>query len=877
MALNPQLGQTQVPVGIGYSSGAGSGDKSAALRGQATQATLEGFGQTMETLAGTADAVVKQKLYSDVNTEVDATRALFGAEDATTAAAGAAPTDLSNAKAKLSRLNNAYQNGDLKASDYYARLNVQVKQLKNRYPGYEAEVDQMIASATGVNPANALVSALRSEADAAATATDAAHSRWETWTRTNAGDIERAFPGYFTMPDEKKPSTQVVEDGVARLKAQDARISSVTQELALKKAQKSLTDEELLDGARQVGAERSNQIVSGSFSTLGPDFKTIQQNLNKAMTDPGSVSPEEQQQLQMGTTQLLLTATSQLQMELSTGPYASLDPTKRNEIIQDAMKPIQAMVDAINNKDYGLLQANAAFVEASKDSAGRALIENGGQVIQDLLAMKAVINDPNVFSRWISMPENMSAVEQALRTKIKADVATNDPNVTLNSTVDTLEGTSGAPKGATQGIVLDALGVITNLSNPASLAISNLKFLYGAGSENFATRFKDTQQATVFATIFAPNVSAAVKQQWAKDNPELWQQYKKSAMVQFQQIARPLIDDINQTPQEYADLVDVTFNQTTGQLEVRPSDKMLMVSGMNGQGPDLFATQIAQDESTRRYRDLNKLLLSLKGLYDVEGKDFGKDVDAVLQTMGVRYSNPLSPDERQVRPDLSKRQTSDINPSVNEMLSFIASLEAPGGFNQVSGGAFKDLENMTVDEVIKMQGEMVTGGTTPSSAVGGMQIIRSTLAGLKEKHNLTGKEFFSEQLQRQLGVALMEGRGLSDYLNGKIDAETFANNLAREWAALPLDNGKSAYAGDGKNKALTDRATLMAQVSKLSGQTAMNFPGVDLTDWELDPALLAPTNIDTLTQTDVNGNYINAPLEEPLPDPNAPPLDSNLG
>ncbi len=42
-------------------------------------------------------------------------------------------------------------------------------------------------------------------------------------------------------------------------------------------------------------------------------------------------------------------------------------------------------------------------------------------------------------------------------------------------------------------------------------------------------------------------------------------------------------------------------------------------------------------------------------------------------------------------------------------------------------------------------------------------------------------------------------------MEGKLSLENFANNLAHEWAGLPLitgpNAGKSAYDGDGLNKA----------------------------------------------------------------------------
>ena len=45
-----------------------------------------------------------------------------------------------------------------------------------------------------------------------------------------------------------------------------------------------------------------------------------------------------------------------------------------------------------------------------------------------------------------------------------------------------------------------------------------------------------------------------------------------------------------------------------------------------------------------------------------------------------------------------------------------------------------------------------------------------------------------------------------------MSAETFANNVAGTWAALPTSGGVSAHAGVGSNKALVDRATYMKAI-----------------------------------------------------------------
>src|SRR5690606_22390784 len=92
--------------------------------------------------------------------------------------------------------------------------------------------------------------------------------------------------------------------------------------------------------------------------------------------------------------------------------------------------------------------------------------------------------------------------------------------------------------------------------------------------------------------------------------------------------------------------------------------------------------------------------------------------------------------------------------------------------------------------------------------------------------NLSGKEIFNETLQDDLAVALMIRRGYLRYLRNEITAVTFANNLAKEWASLPVvidmqgssrkvKKGQSYYAGDGLNKALHDPDKVLAKVMAL--------------------------------------------------------------
>lgn len=125
------------------------------------------------------------------------------------------------------------------------------------------------------------------------------------------------------------------------------------------------------------------------------------------------------------------------------------------------------------------------------------------------------------------------------------------------------------------------------------------------------------------------------------------------------------------------------------------------------------------------------------------------------------------------------------------------------------------LFDKTFDQVRALSRSQVTKGKEASSAIGAYQFLTKTLDSLKTSLRLTGGELFVPEFQDDLAVALMIRRGFLQFVDGAITAEVFANNLAKEWASLPvvtntqgarrwLKKGQSYYAGDGLNKAHHD-------------------------------------------------------------------------
>jgi hypothetical protein len=123
------------------------------------------------------------------------------------------------------------------------------------------------------------------------------------------------------------------------------------------------------------------------------------------------------------------------------------------------------------------------------------------------------------------------------------------------------------------------------------------------------------------------------------------------------------------------------------------------------------------------------------------------------------------------------------------ILNFIGSIEAPAGYNAYSYYASspppKPLTTMTISEVLAWQERI--DRTSKSEAAGRYQIMEDTLRDyLVPTLGLTGREVFNAKTQDQLAYALMLRREWNPKGRNYIE---MANQLAREWAALPLVSG----------------------------------------------------------------------------------------
>lgn len=123
---------------------------------------------------------------------------------------------------------------------------------------------------------------------------------------------------------------------------------------------------------------------------------------------------------------------------------------------------------------------------------------------------------------------------------------------------------------------------------------------------------------------------------------------------------------------------------------------------------------------------------------------------------------------------------------------------------------------MTLKEIDALQTRMLKhpANSFNSSALGRYQIVRTTLRAIRKSLNLQDTALFDADMQDRCACYQLGLRGIDKYLAGRLAENTLIDNLAREWASLPITSGKGAYAG--QNAAVTPERVrhVLAQVKK---------------------------------------------------------------
>jgi hypothetical protein len=156
---------------------------------------------------------------------------------------------------------------------------------------------------------------------------------------------------------------------------------------------------------------------------------------------------------------------------------------------------------------------------------------------------------------------------------------------------------------------------------------------------------------------------------------------------------------------------------------------------------------------------------------------------------------------------------------IGELRALIARAEAgPDGYDAVQHGARIVPSGPPTTLTLQQIYDWIDDTPGQPHAIGRYQFIPATLRRLVRASGLGPQTRFSPRVQDQLANLLLIEAGLMDFLSGSVDRRNFMNNLAKIWAGLPNDSGKSHYEGYAGNKATMTWAYFDTQMARI-------FPG----------------------------------------------------
>lgn len=765
------------------------------------------------------------------------------------------PGAITKAGDDVSRLRDAYNQGKINDSYYWGRVNALAKQIRTQYPGYRDQIDQTFSGVTGANPANALRKAIQSDFDASQSALQAASNKEDTYVNQKADIIGQVAPDYFQRKAAGNPyNFDEIRDRVMKRETLNQIRSQEASELDLESKKGTLTADRAQGSATAQMNDIVNQSVAAGVQSLGT-------KIQEALKSGKPLDPQQITEFQAAYGQLRAKAEVQMNQALNkpfgddpTKTYASTikDAAKLKGIKDNALSNLESMRDLLTNGQYGVFQMNASMAKAQTDYK-QAQILQSSDAARKLQAAQQIAG-PAINGLVLRHPQLLDDFSEAMNAKNISESVTGEGSITKQLGELKNPSSNKIGRGAASRLIDDKANSIISKEMPDTAKVNVAKSMFSDGESDFLTKFNSADQLKVFQRMTSPEVTKEMIRLKAVD-PSTFENYRKWSVNSFSTLLKTQANSVADIAKYNSD-VEIGFDPKTMQYAIKSDTKPISgvgdVVGALDTGPVALAKKISLGNAQQSLNQINASLANLKPILDGAGdpealakvltsidpkspKEQGmiewlgngllKAVNTLQPISSAKGATPkanpkadlqlaaYTPEETKDgladsiftdQADLGGVSLDEVQKSVasgktGPLLDAISKGESGGSYNKIYGGREVPLTDMTIQEVMSLQNKMLNSGA-PSTAVGKYQFISKTLKGAVAKLGLSADTQFTPEVQDKLAHVLLEGRGLSKYLNGSLSESAFLDNIASEWAAVKGSNGRGKYDGDGLNR-----------------------------------------------------------------------------
>lgn len=614
---------------------------------------IKGLGDIFEAGVKLTDQVITKKASDTLSKGIDEIRDRFGVAQAADLSTGIAkavgsqgaegvsladgstnqPIALNRLGNKVEGLTEAYRQGGLSNSAYYAKLEAFVRETKAQFGGaYNDQIDSIVSSKVGTTPANALRASLQADVAAVQDKVQKAADKWTTYEHTNTQYIHTVWPNYEQLKAEgRAPNRLQVESAVGRLQAADYATDSKMKSLALGKAGDASVADAAYDLAIQKASEISRNVVIGTTNTMG--IKTAA-DMQKYIAEVNSgarprPTPDEQAQLTGMFSILKQNASAEFDKFANTPLAANTtetlasklrDPQKLQQAKTVALGDISTIEDGLLNEKHGLVAHTVMWNKANDAQADKKLSINMPNA--DVAgALRRKIGDQTLANMVVDANLGVGAdLMYSLRQAGWHSIDQKKPAFEILGSLS-----KDDPSGvASKKHIEDSKKFVIEQDKLADRTLGDKAFvsLYGPGNTVLVESFKSKTQVAVFSDLFSPSMAKAVSKRSKEDQT----MFIQAAENGFTSVYATQAMGANQSAANYKINGNLTlkFDPESGNFRYE------------GKGPAGIL-----NSANASLRPMNSAINSMKEVFKLSGKNTLSEVYRLLPIVGIEPSSPI--------------------------------------------------------------------------------------------------------------------------------------------------------------------------------------------------------------------------------------------
>ena len=536
-------------------------------RSQGFTSPLEVIGKGIQGFAQTASLFQKNKAAGEDDAlKNEISRINQGVQDNQIQSFEEDPPGYGQGLSKIKRLGTAYNRGG--DTDTWAKLNLEFKKLKQKYPNRVADIDAYGSTIVKSSMANDFRTSLSAQRDAELKAEQDAASDtekyWRSWAGTNQEDVVAAGIDPKSLDFSNENQMRTIQTHVSTIQA-DAKM--VERSKAALQLEKDSGNDPLSKAKKTATMEVANKTTQ-FLKAANPVYNEFIQSKDLALKD-GRITPEEAAELRQTWTAVRTQLKSEVVSLVNGKDYATIITNKndRDDIVNVADAQMQVIDDMLAGQQWGLLGETLRQVTSKYEARELETLEGKYGSYASMLqhGLKNGLTLESIDAAYSDLMGGPAKLMEAKQDYARRFLTVGLTTGKVDNLGDGLAGAAsdGAKPEEIKRTLSDVQRILTDPNQDPAVVSNVAKSTFQSGSaDKLLAQFNDKSKRQVFTLLSDPRIAQRLK--GTQDYPA----YESWVKNQFAELNRQNIDTLVENQKALGDNVKLLFDPKTSTFKV---------------------------------------------------------------------------------------------------------------------------------------------------------------------------------------------------------------------------------------------------------------------------------------------------------------------